>query len=258
MAVELLHKRNSTTGTVPSTSSLELGELAINTYDGKLFIKKNDGTDSIVTFDPSASALAVQEKNTNGIVANSTVLNVDTLSFDQEAGFDVTDLGNGEVKISINSFFKYWHIDGSASPALTAEGVDSLNLVAGNGITITADPNASPLKALTIATPPKTVQLFQKGFLENTIGEIRWYAPGDITVDDVVLRLGTAANVNITATIKKSGSTAETVTCNASTVKQTKSTNFTMTTDDYLTIDIGASGNANGRDASIEIFYTFD
>ena len=64
MAVELLHKRNSSTGTVPSTSALELGEIAINTYDGKLFIKKDDGTQSIVTFDPSASSLAVQEVET--------------------------------------------------------------------------------------------------------------------------------------------------------------------------------------------------
>ena len=31
-----------------SSTRLELGEVAINTYDGKMFIKKNDGSDSIV------------------------------------------------------------------------------------------------------------------------------------------------------------------------------------------------------------------
>jgi hypothetical protein len=42
-------KRASTPGKVPATTDLELGELAVNTYDGKLFLKKQVGsTDSIV------------------------------------------------------------------------------------------------------------------------------------------------------------------------------------------------------------------
>lgn len=41
-------KRTSTRGKVPTTSNVELGEVAINTYDGRVFIKKNDGSDEIV------------------------------------------------------------------------------------------------------------------------------------------------------------------------------------------------------------------
>ena len=41
-------KRSDVPGKVPTTTDLALGELAVNTYDGKLFIKKNDGSDSIV------------------------------------------------------------------------------------------------------------------------------------------------------------------------------------------------------------------
>lgn len=41
-------KRSSVTGKAPTTTDLELGELAINTFDGKLFIKKDDGTASII------------------------------------------------------------------------------------------------------------------------------------------------------------------------------------------------------------------
>ena len=48
MAQTIKLKRSSTGGAVPSTSSLSLGEVAINTYDGKMYIKKNDGTDAIV------------------------------------------------------------------------------------------------------------------------------------------------------------------------------------------------------------------
>lgn len=43
MADKILHKRSGTPSAVPSAASLELGELALNTADGRAFIKKNDG-----------------------------------------------------------------------------------------------------------------------------------------------------------------------------------------------------------------------
>jgi hypothetical protein len=43
MATTLQHKRSSTSGHIPSTSSLALGEIAINTVDGYLYIKTSDG-----------------------------------------------------------------------------------------------------------------------------------------------------------------------------------------------------------------------
>lgn len=48
MAQTIKLKRSATQGAVPSTSQLALGEIAINTYDGKLFIKRDGGTESIV------------------------------------------------------------------------------------------------------------------------------------------------------------------------------------------------------------------
>ena len=41
-------KRSAVQGRVPTTSDLQLGELALNTYDGKLYAKKDDGTASVV------------------------------------------------------------------------------------------------------------------------------------------------------------------------------------------------------------------
>lgn len=41
-------KRSSVSGKVPTTAQVELGELALNTYDGKLYTKKNNGTETIV------------------------------------------------------------------------------------------------------------------------------------------------------------------------------------------------------------------
>ena len=48
MANTILHKRSSTQGAVPLLANLSLGELSINTYDGRLYTKKNDGSNAIV------------------------------------------------------------------------------------------------------------------------------------------------------------------------------------------------------------------
>jgi len=44
MANIITHRKSSTASAVPSGGSLALGELAINTADGRLFLKKGDGT----------------------------------------------------------------------------------------------------------------------------------------------------------------------------------------------------------------------
>jgi len=47
MGQNIILKRSSLPGKVPDTGSLNIGEIAINTYDGKLFIKRSGNTDSI-------------------------------------------------------------------------------------------------------------------------------------------------------------------------------------------------------------------
>jgi hypothetical protein len=48
MANTILLKRSAVPGRVPTTSDIPLGSLALNTYDGKLYTKKDDGSPSIV------------------------------------------------------------------------------------------------------------------------------------------------------------------------------------------------------------------
>jgi hypothetical protein len=48
MSTNIKLKRSAVSGRIPGTGDLELGELAINTFDGKLYLKKDDGTQSIV------------------------------------------------------------------------------------------------------------------------------------------------------------------------------------------------------------------
>lgn len=47
MAQNILLKRSAVAGKTPGTGSLQLGELAINTYDGKIHFKKSGSSESI-------------------------------------------------------------------------------------------------------------------------------------------------------------------------------------------------------------------
>lgn len=48
MANKILIKRSSLQGVVPSTAQLDYAELAINTFDGRLFAKTNSGTPAVI------------------------------------------------------------------------------------------------------------------------------------------------------------------------------------------------------------------
>jgi hypothetical protein len=56
MAVVKL-KRSSVPNKAPLTTDLELGELAINTYDGRVYVKKNNGAESIIELGTDATRL---------------------------------------------------------------------------------------------------------------------------------------------------------------------------------------------------------
>jgi hypothetical protein len=79
MSTNITLKRSSVQGRVPVVGDLALGEIALNTYDGKLFIKKNvGGNESIidVTADTNLS-----------LTSNSS-----TVSVNSDRGTDVTIL----------------------------------------------------------------------------------------------------------------------------------------------------------------------
>jgi len=52
MSTNVKLKRSSVAGRIPTTEQLQLGEIAINTNDGKLYFKKDNGTESIVDIHP--------------------------------------------------------------------------------------------------------------------------------------------------------------------------------------------------------------
>lgn len=70
MTQTILVKRSAVAGKAPAIGDLQLGEIAINTYDGKLYTKKNDGTTSIIEIGgnpfPSQAGYANSVLKTNG------------------------------------------------------------------------------------------------------------------------------------------------------------------------------------------------
>lgn len=67
-------KRSSVEGKVPLTTDLDLGELAINTFDGKVYLKKNDGTDTVVDLTAATSVdVVVRNETGNTVPAGSVV-----------------------------------------------------------------------------------------------------------------------------------------------------------------------------------------
>ena len=87
MANTIKIKRSSVSGKVPTTSQLELGELAVNTHDGKLYTKKDDGTAAVVEIG-GASATADSLTTARDIALSGDVSG--SASFDGSANVTIT------------------------------------------------------------------------------------------------------------------------------------------------------------------------
>ena len=141
MAQTIKLKRSATQNAVPSTSSLALGELAINTYDGKLFIKKNvSGTESIVTIGEvgagsigptelastavtagsygSTSAIPVITIDADGRITSASTATISGLSADSVTATEIAANAVGISELNVS--------DGTDGQVLTTDGNGNL------------------------------------------------------------------------------------------------------------------------------------
>ena len=108
-------RRSSVPGKVPTVSVLNLGEVAINTYDGKMYFKKDDGTESIVEVgiigDLNVSQSVYDFDATSGqtdfVVANKVFTNTQCQVFtegmkDRPNTYTVSDNGT-DTTVSFNT-----------------------------------------------------------------------------------------------------------------------------------------------------------
>jgi hypothetical protein len=80
-------KRTAVEGKVPNTSNIELGELAINTFDGRIFFEKDNGT-------PSIQQVVTTDSQTTGSL---NILGNVTASFFVGDGSQITNLPTPEI-----------------------------------------------------------------------------------------------------------------------------------------------------------------
>lgn len=90
----------------------------------------------------SGGSITVQERAGSGGTPENPATNINTISFNTNNGFSVTDLGDGEALVNLGSAFAPWLVDGQ--PTLDPEGEEPVEFVAGENIVITTDPNATP------------------------------------------------------------------------------------------------------------------
>jgi hypothetical protein len=156
MPLTLKFKRNSTTGVVPTTAQLSAGEAAINTFDGRFFIYKNNGIASIVemcatngTFVGTLAAVGGGSIDTipisrgagsitSNIAIGSNALNANTTGTNNISlglnALDINGIGSNNTAIGVNSLGA--NINGNNNVAI---GSNALTLsTVGNNIAIGA------------------------------------------------------------------------------------------------------------------------
>jgi hypothetical protein len=99
------------------------------------------GNGSLLTGIATTPLTVALSNATGGNVTNS-IASVSTLKFDSTSGFGVTDLGSGNALITLGSTFKTWQVTGQ--PSLVAVGEDTVQFIAGTGITITTSNTSNP------------------------------------------------------------------------------------------------------------------
>jgi hypothetical protein len=95
-------KRSSTSSNVPSVSDLTLGELAVNTFDGKLFFKKDNGTDSIESIVTTNAQITGSVELTGALTSSLSLIENNTPSTDM---FLVKINGNDKIKVNSEGTF---------------------------------------------------------------------------------------------------------------------------------------------------------
>jgi hypothetical protein len=131
MAVAFKLKRSSVSGRAPDTSSIDYGELAINTFDGVLYFKKNDGnSDSVV---PIRQVTEYNLAIDNTPISNSSSNNLSGILRDLDRAISINNS-------NINSSFE---VGADDSTIRTVNSGESISFLGANGVSTSSDVEGS-------------------------------------------------------------------------------------------------------------------
>ena len=243
MAQTIKLKRSSVSGNTPGTSDLELGEVAINTYDGKMFIKKNDGSDSIVEIGGTSGTVTeafktIAVSGQNNVVADSAT---DTLTLVAGSNMTITTNASGDTVTFASSggggtqnVFNTFAVSGQSS-VVADSTTDTLTLAAGSGINITTNAGtdtitiAATASAITVqdegsalSTAATTLNFVGAGVTASGTGATKTITiPGTGTVSEAFKTIAVSGQSNVVAdgatdTLTLAAGSGMTITTNAS------------------------------------------
>lgn len=169
MANTVKMKQSAVAGKVPTTAQLALGELAINTVDGKLFLKKNvGGTESIVDVTGAASGVSSFNTRTGAVTLQSA---------DVTGALGYTPANNASPALS-----------GTPTAPTAAQGTNTTQLattafvqaeITADAVTKTSSTGAALMPVGTTAQRPTGAAGHYR--FNSTTGEPEWYDTGSGT-----------------------------------------------------------------------------
>ena len=184
MAQSIILKRSALPGKVPDTGSLNIGEIAVNTYDGKVFIKRSGNVDSVETIVTTNSV-------TTGSITLTRTGSFGELVITQDANISrdlyVTNdiIGAGDIDISGD-------ITGSSallSGSLTLSGSQTIT----NNLTVLGTVNARQFNISVISSSV----LFQSGSTKfGDTGDDTHSFTGSVSISGSFLVNGTEVGVS--------------------------------------------------------------
>jgi hypothetical protein len=271
MATTIKLKRSGTPGSVPTTSDLVLGELSLNTNDGKIYLKKSvSGTESIVGFSP----YSLSNGNSNVFVAANG--NITISSAGNANVLTVTGLGANLVGNLTADGIKtdnYYYANGNpvsfgggsgltytasstppTSPALGDQwyntSTDVLYLRVSDG---TNDFWLDAISSGAASTPVKTFNILNE-FTAPLQGSAIYVPHSPVTIKSIILTNGQVTTGDLTVGLYRNGDFLAFYTIPGGSVSNSYAgLNHYLTPSDYITVSV-VSGS--GLNFSMQLFNT--
>lgn len=207
MASIIKIKRSSTADSVPS--SLEVGEIAVNLFDRKLFVGNTSGVTAIGGED---FRLTTDEPTTSGDGAyikllGDSVLSTNSILLEAGSGQSITRQSNGTITFAIDSGAitndqlqnDHYTISANNGSDLDFDLGETINIVSGDatGITTTLSANTITISGVDATSAVKGVAKFDSGDFGVSSGEVTL---ADSATGAVLTIQGTTNEVDVSRT----------------------------------------------------------
>jgi hypothetical protein len=142
MATKIKHKRSSVSGNIPTAGQLEAGEIALNTADGKIYLKKDNNSvlDVTSTIFKGNTDVTVADTGSNGSVTTTVDGDLVSTATVSSVEFSKDIISNGSIKLREDVSNGINHIELKAPANLAANYTFTFPSVAASvGQTLASD-----------------------------------------------------------------------------------------------------------------------